>query len=138
MADLLHRALTGPRHPASGAGTIAAMQWVHARDVAVAVVLAGTAPGGAAAVLTIAGLDAATLDDVRAVVWGRMGPGRPGRGGISIAGGGPLRYDVSEARRVLGFQPAIGLGQGLVEALAVDGASSADPGLARVAQRPAR
>ena len=117
---LLSRILSYPWFArAYGGETV--LQWVHVRDLADAVVLAGTQSGAAGNVFNIAGNEAITRRDLSAMMQ-------------EIAGGSswenffpilpharrrcPLNYDISKARILLGYTPQVALREGLAEMVA--------------------
>jgi nucleoside-diphosphate-sugar epimerase len=92
------------------------MQWVHARDVAEALVLAGTSRRAANTVFNVAGPEVITEGDVLRELW---------RTEIGFAEGawededepGDLKYALDRAEAMLGFIPRVMLREGLREVL---------------------
>lgn len=128
---LLNQVIEHPRAAVAQGGSLGVMQWLHARDMADAVVLAGTRPGAANRAFNVGGPELITMAIVRAIVHDILTggdaapPWLPGRGRAMGAGvtdarlPGPyaLRFDISSAREILGFSPQVRLREGLAEML---------------------
>lgn len=91
-----------------------AMQWVHVRDLADAVVQAGTMPGAANEVINVGGGEVFTARDLAAVVWELLVPGWPPYG-TALLGHYGLKFDITKAHRLLGYSPQVRLREGLKE-----------------------
>jgi dTDP-L-rhamnose 4-epimerase len=98
------------------------MQWVHVRDLAEAVVLAGTRPEAAGDAFNIAGNETVTRRDLIAMVHSVAGRSswanplpivRSGSGGTYFP-----KYDISKAQTLLGYTPQVTLQDGLAEIIA--------------------
>ncbi|MGH9266815.1 MAG: NAD-dependent epimerase/dehydratase family protein [Acidimicrobiales bacterium] len=91
-----------------------AMQWVHATDLAEAVVQAGSVPAAANQVFTIAGSEVFSNAGIAAVLWVSAAqlPLPPNHGLPKL-----LKFDISKAHRLLGFSPQVTLRTGLAEML---------------------
>jgi nucleoside-diphosphate-sugar epimerase len=95
------------------------MQWVEVRDLAKAVLLAGTRPEAANTVLNIAGREAFVAFEAAGLVWRLLagdprrftGPSRPGLGGSR------LKFDIRRAQALLGYSPKETLRTGLEDVL---------------------
>ena len=96
------------------------MQWTHIDDLAEAIVLAGTHPAAASRTYNITGGELFTQRDVdRAIEVAQASwPWPAVLGPLSTS----LKYDIARVRRELGYEPQIGLADGIA-ALALAGRS---------------
>ena len=116
IAEVRSRPLAALR-PAPAA---TAMQWVHARDVAAAVLAAATRPGLGWTVCNVAGGELIDLRMLARTVHGlerRTGPAAAALLATPAWPGLPLRFDLTRAAHLLGWRPAIRLRDGLAEML---------------------
>lgn len=98
-----------------------AMQWIHVEDAAEGVVLAGTHRGAGGHEFNIAGDQIVTRRELVSLVYaaaGRSGRATQFSAGNRERGGLPLKYDISKARKMLGFNPQVPLTDGLAGMLA--------------------
>jgi nucleoside-diphosphate-sugar epimerase len=104
------------------AAQFADIQWVHVKDMAEAIVLAGTRPKAANNIFNIAGSEALSLRDLSAMFWRSRGFGAwfdllPHQ--ICRDRNHRLRYDFSKAQKLLGYKPQVRLREGIEEIMAV-------------------
>lgn len=116
-----------PLQPGDLAEEYGVLQSVHARDLADAVVRAGTVPEAANEVINVAGGEVFAPQQVAAAVWQTLAPGstpylppsyRQGIAGSHrqrLAGRYRPKFDISKAERVLGYTPQVSLREGLEE-----------------------
>jgi UDP-glucose 4-epimerase len=117
---LLKRILSFPRLTLWHGGE-QVIQWVHVRDVADAVIVAGTRPEAVNSTFTIAGNEAVMRPDLIALVHDVAGRGRHAKA-FSVRSHrrwtAPVKYDIRKAKALLGFTPKVPLEDGLAEMLA--------------------
>jgi nucleoside-diphosphate-sugar epimerase len=96
-------------------------QWVHVRDLAGTVVEAGTRPQARNETFNVAGSEVFSFGEVVGVLAELAGRRKSVRSGAGATWPLPdvLKYDVSKARRLLGYTPQMTLREGLTEALRV-------------------
>jgi nucleoside-diphosphate-sugar epimerase len=95
-------------------------QWIHVRDAAAAVVLAGGQPEVVNHTLNIAGAEAVTRCDLVAMIYSAAGynfRARQLRVRFHPWYNSRLMYDVSKAQRLLEFVPQVKLQQGIAEVI---------------------
>jgi nucleoside-diphosphate-sugar epimerase len=103
---------------------LGAMQWVHARDMAEALVLAGTKAQVANEVFNVAGGENVTIHRLIEIVRkltdtdSQFGVRQVHFGARNFSNARP-RFDISKARRLLGYTPQVELYEGIKEILAV-------------------
>jgi UDP-glucose 4-epimerase len=96
-------------------------QWIHLRDVAEAVVLAGSQPEARGNVFNVAGDEVIKLSDLVFIVQKIAGHVfRPYRSFLpGFTRDYTFHYDISKAYRLLGFTPKVPLEEGLAEIITV-------------------
>jgi nucleoside-diphosphate-sugar epimerase len=95
-------------------------QWIHVRDAAEAVVLAGGRPTVVNYTLNIAGEEAVTRRDLVAMIYNAVGYNsqeRHLRVRFHTWQHSHLMYDISKAKMLLGFVPQVKLQQGMTEVI---------------------
>jgi nucleoside-diphosphate-sugar epimerase len=102
------------------------LHWVHGRDAADAVVLAGVQPEAACNIFNIAGNEAVTHQEFVEMVHRIAGtpPFRRLEEAQSHMQSTPLKYDIHKAKTLLGFAPKVSLKDGLAEMIAALGHNS--------------
>ncbi len=98
----------------------AEMQWVHVRDMARAIVLAGTRPKAANNTFNVAGGELFSLRDLSTIVWPAICNGQQARVfkyRAPLPRNRTLKYDLSKARSTLEYIPEVSLAEGLDELL---------------------
>jgi nucleoside-diphosphate-sugar epimerase len=121
VQELVQQILNRPRLALAGAAPLGAMHWIHAGDLAEAIMLAGARPNAANNVLNVAGGEVFTVYDLAAAVWDIMGyPSQRlvRRFQAGLFGHYALRFDISKAQAVLGYTPQVKLRDGLEGVLA--------------------
>jgi nucleoside-diphosphate-sugar epimerase len=120
--DLIGLIWRQPVQALSGQAAQVPTQWVHVRDVAAAVLLAGTRPRAANHVFNIAGADLVTARDIVGKVR------RPAQGPLSrrgwdrsLGGHSGFKYDFSKAEKILGYTPQVDIGTGVRELVPISG-----------------
>jgi nucleoside-diphosphate-sugar epimerase len=117
---MLQRAVDEASRPGARISRFASMQWVHVRDMARAVVLAGRAARAADQIVNIAGDELFSMRDLVQIASSEKRDehtevlGSPSK---LCPGDYGLRYDISRARAVLGYTPHIKLREGIRGAL---------------------
>jgi nucleoside-diphosphate-sugar epimerase len=119
--QLLQRTMRYPQLALSQGRLLGTMQWVHVKDLAEAVILAGTRAKSANEAFNVAGGEAVTMWDITAAVSDIMGSTSrmdARRLQARQRGNYSLRFDISKAQAVLGYTPQMKLQEGLEEMLA--------------------
>jgi dTDP-L-rhamnose 4-epimerase len=135
IEQLIRRILWFPRLAVSQGQRLGTMQWVHVRDLAEAIMLAGTQSKAANEAFNVAGGEAITMWDITATVWDLMGDNSRGQARRFQArhrSNYSLRFDIAKALAILGYTPQIKLREGLEDMLdAIDTWQSLTPRMAR-------
>jgi UDP-glucose 4-epimerase len=126
------RSLAGnPWAALTQAGRYAGNQWIHRRDLARAMVMAGTGTALQHELCNVAGGELFSARDILVTISGLLGGPLAGMSQPSRSGGNfGLRYDLTRSQSRLGFAPRVKLREGLEEVLA---AMDPKPHIARLA-----
>jgi nucleoside-diphosphate-sugar epimerase len=117
---LVRQTIERPRAAMLQGARLGVMQWIHARDMAEAIVLAGSRPGAANRAFNVAGDEPITMARLCAIVHEALNPRRKWgvqREAARQLGDHGLRFDITACQEVLGFSPQVRLRDGIAEML---------------------
>jgi UDP-glucose 4-epimerase len=125
--QVLMQIINRPHLSSTPGARVANMQWINISDMADAVVLAGTRPEAANQIFNIAGEELFSLRDLTRMVWAIL-LNKPWADALAsqlrAVHHQHLKYDVSEARRLLGYTSRVKLREGVEELVARVGSGS--------------